>query len=73
MTGASLISFVRALYFMFVTGLIREKQWYGPEGIENARTKKEPIQSIPTFAETVELLMKVGLFLNFLICSDNVL
>lgn len=27
--------------------------------MENARTKKEPKQSIPTFVETVELLMKV--------------
>ena len=40
-------------------GLIREKKWYGPGGMENARTKKEPMQSIPTFAETVALLMKV--------------
>jgi len=39
-------------------GLIREKNWYGPDGMEHARTKKEPQQSIPTFAETVELLMQ---------------
>ena len=42
-------------------GLIRERNWYGADGMEHARTKKEPQQSIPTFAETVELLMKVGL------------
>ncbi|THH11737.1 hypothetical protein EW145_g484 [Phellinidium pouzarii] len=41
-----------------MAGLIREKNWYGPDGIEQARTKKEPRQSVPTFAETVELLMK---------------
>lgn len=41
-----------------MTGLIREKEWYGPEGMEKARTKKQPSQSIPTFAETIELLMK---------------
>ena len=40
-------------------GLIREKNWYGPDGMEHARTKKEPKQSIPTFVETVALLMKV--------------
>ncbi|EMD37157.1 hypothetical protein CERSUDRAFT_115072 [Gelatoporia subvermispora B] len=40
------------------TGFIREKLWYGPEGMEQLRTTKEPRQSIPTFAETVALLMK---------------
>jgi len=40
------------------TGLIREKLWYGPEGMEHLRTTKEPKQSIPTFAETVALLMQ---------------
>lgn len=39
-------------------GLIREHNWYGPEGMEHLRTVKEPKQSIPTFAETVALLMK---------------
>ncbi|GBE79792.1 PLC-like phosphodiesterase [Sparassis latifolia] len=39
-------------------GLIREQNWYGPEGMEHLRTIKEPKQSIPTFAETVALLMK---------------
>ncbi|KDQ64217.1 hypothetical protein JAAARDRAFT_27842 [Jaapia argillacea MUCL 33604] len=39
-------------------GLIRERNWYGPDGMENVRTVKTPKQSIPTFAETVELLMK---------------
>ena len=32
--------------------------------MEHARTKKEPVQSIPTFAETVALLMKVRLTLS---------
>ncbi|OCH94290.1 PLC-like phosphodiesterase [Obba rivulosa] len=40
-------------------GLIREKMWYGPGGIEHLRTVKEPKQAIPTFAETIALLMKV--------------
>ncbi|KAI0340816.1 PLC-like phosphodiesterase [Trametopsis cervina] len=40
------------------TGLIKERNWYGPDGMEHLRTLKEPKQSIPTFAETVELLMK---------------
>jgi hypothetical protein len=44
-------------------GLIRERNWYGKDGMELARTKKEPQQSIPTFAETVGLLMKVSLTL----------
>ncbi|KAI0068614.1 PLC-like phosphodiesterase [Artomyces pyxidatus] len=38
-------------------GLIRERTWYGADGMEHARTTKEPKQSIPTFAETVALLM----------------
>ena len=40
-------------------GLIRERLWYGPGGMEHLRTTKKPEQSIPTFAETVTLLMKV--------------
>ena len=43
-------------------GLIRERNWHGAGGMENAKTKKTPQQSIPTFAETVDLLMKVGQF-----------
>ncbi|KAJ7940566.1 PLC-like phosphodiesterase [Mycena leptocephala] len=39
-------------------GEIKECNWYGPGGMEHARTKKEPKQSIPTFSETLELLMK---------------
>lgn len=54
--------------YVFASGLIREKNWYGFEGMEQARTKKEPKQAIPTFAETVELLMKV---LN-LLCFDKI-
>ncbi|KAI0092135.1 PLC-like phosphodiesterase [Irpex rosettiformis] len=40
------------------TGLIKERNWYGEDGMEHLRTVKEPKQSIPTFAETVALLMK---------------
>ncbi|KAJ7632688.1 PLC-like phosphodiesterase [Roridomyces roridus] len=40
------------------TGVIKESNWYGPDGMQHARTKKEPRQSIPTFAETIALLMK---------------
>lgn len=39
-------------------GLIRERNWYGKDGMQDLRTKKEPKQPIPTFAETVALLMK---------------
>ncbi|PSR81019.1 hypothetical protein PHLCEN_2v6550 [Hermanssonia centrifuga] len=39
-------------------GLIRDQNWYGEEGMEHLHTVKEPKQSIPTFAETVTLLMK---------------
>ncbi|EMD40535.1 hypothetical protein CERSUDRAFT_91264 [Gelatoporia subvermispora B] len=39
-------------------GFIREKNWYGPNGMEHLRTVKEPKQAIPTFAETIALLMK---------------
>jgi len=37
-------------------GLIRDQKWIG--GMEHCRTKKAPIQPIPTFQETVDLLMK---------------
>ncbi|KAI0080851.1 PLC-like phosphodiesterase [Panus rudis PR-1116 ss-1] len=39
-------------------GLIREHSWYGPDGMQHLRTTKQPVQSIPTFVETVALLMK---------------
>lgn len=41
-------------------GLIRERNWHGEDGMQHLRTKKEPKQPIPTFAETVALLMKVS-------------
>ena len=41
-------------------GQIKERNWYGEDGIEHVRTIKEPKQAIPTFAETIELLMKVS-------------
>ncbi|KAK1220713.1 hypothetical protein PQX77_016539 [Marasmius sp. AFHP31] len=40
------------------SGHIKERNWYGEEGMEHVRTTKEPKQSIPTFAETIALLMK---------------
>lgn len=40
------------------TGRIKERTWYGDAGMQHVRTIKEPKQAIPTFAETVELLMK---------------
>lgn len=43
------------------TGKIKERNWHGEDGMQHIRTKKEPIQPIPTFIETVELLMRVGL------------
>ncbi len=41
-------------------GRIKERNWYGEDGMEHLRTIREPAQPIPTFAETVTLLMKVG-------------
>ena len=40
-------------------GSIKERVWYGNDGMEHVRTIKEPKQSIPTFIETIDLLMKV--------------
>ncbi|KAF7294875.1 GP-PDE domain-containing protein [Mycena indigotica] len=40
------------------TGEIKNRNWYGQDGMEHARTKKEPKQAIPTFPETLALLMK---------------
>ncbi|KAF8914290.1 PLC-like phosphodiesterase [Gymnopilus junonius] len=39
-------------------GQIKERTWYGEDGMQHVRTVKEPKQSIPTFEETVALLMK---------------
>jgi glycerophosphoryl diester phosphodiesterase len=40
-------------------GNIRDLDWYGEKGMMNARTVKGPKQAIPTFKETIDLLMKV--------------
>ncbi|TBU41465.1 PLC-like phosphodiesterase [Dichomitus squalens] len=40
------------------TGLIRERLWYGEDGMQALRTVKEPKQSLTTFEETIQLLMK---------------
>lgn len=39
-------------------GLIRERNWYGDDGMQHCRTIKEPPQAIPTFPETIALLMQ---------------
>ncbi|KAG1783022.1 PLC-like phosphodiesterase [Suillus placidus] len=39
-------------------GLIRERNWYGKDGMEHLLTVKQPQQCIPTFAQTIALLMK---------------
>jgi phosphatidylglycerol phospholipase C len=39
-------------------GLIKERPWHGKDGLEHVQTIKEPKQNIPTFAETIALLMK---------------
>lgn len=41
------------------TGQIKEREWYGEKGMQHARTIKLPKQGIPTFRETIGLLMKV--------------
>jgi len=41
-------------------GHIKERVWYGQNGMEHVRTIKEPKQPIPTLVETLELLMKVS-------------
>lgn len=46
---------------MLIVGRIKDRTWYGENGMQHVRTVKEPKQPIPTFVETVELLMKVGL------------
>ncbi|EIM89051.1 PLC-like phosphodiesterase [Stereum hirsutum FP-91666 SS1] len=40
------------------TGKVKERKWFGPDGMEHVRTTKQPAQSIPTFPEVVSLLMK---------------
>lgn len=42
-------------------GNIRDLNWHGEDGMMNARTVKEPKQAIPTFEETISLLMRVRL------------
>jgi len=41
-------------------GLIRQRNWFGPDGIEHLRTVKEPSQPIPTFKQTLALLLEQG-------------
>ena len=55
-----LIVFEQSPLMTPVTGQIRERNWYGPDGMEHVRTVREPKQSIPTFTETIDLLMRVS-------------
>jgi len=48
------------LILVLVAGLIRERVWHGENGMEHVRTLTEPALPIPTFAETIQLLMKVN-------------
>ncbi|TFY57454.1 hypothetical protein EVJ58_g7008 [Rhodofomes roseus] len=43
---------------LYSTGMIKEHKWYGPNGMQQLRTKKEPKQPIPTFDETIALFMR---------------
>lgn len=55
-----MLSYLRqAAHDPVTAGLIKDKNWFGSDGMEQLRTKKEPKQSIPTFTETVALLMLV--------------
>ncbi|PPQ70873.1 hypothetical protein CVT25_004741, partial [Psilocybe cyanescens] len=54
-TGASFLALERTTDSK---GQIKERDWFGETGMQHVRTVKEPKQAIPTFAETVELLMK---------------
>jgi phosphatidylglycerol phospholipase C len=40
-------------------GNIRDRLWYGEDGMEHLSTIQEPKQPIPTLAQTLDLLMKV--------------
>ncbi|KAF5363682.1 hypothetical protein D9756_000159 [Leucocoprinus leucothites] len=40
------------------TGYIKERNWFGEDGMRHVRTTKEPIQPIPLFTETVGFLMR---------------
>ena len=44
-------------------GLIRERLWNGEGGMHQLLTVKEPKQSLATFEETIQLLMKVRMLL----------
>jgi phosphatidylglycerol phospholipase C len=59
--GTSRVIGPRSTSDQWSPGLIRERDWHGEDGMQHLRTKKEPKQPIPTFAETVTLLMKVSL------------
>lgn len=39
------------------TGLIRERNWYGEDGMEHVKTIREPKQPMPMFTEVIALLM----------------
>jgi len=39
-------------------GLIRETNWFGPEGMEHLKTLREPKQSMPRFSDMLTLISK---------------
>lgn len=57
--GPSCFPIYTFFFTVSLSGLINEKDWYGAEGMEHARTIREPKQSIPTLLETLTLLLKV--------------
>ena len=70
--GTSCAIKARSMSDQWSSGLIRERNWYGKDGMQHLRIKREPERSIPTFAETVALLMKVRqLRLTAQTCSRN--
>ncbi|KAN0066156.1 hypothetical protein ACQY0O_000250 [Thecaphora frezii] len=55
-------------------GLIYERPYYGDNGVEHVRTRKEPRQQIPTFKQVCDLLMRADckhVKLNLDIKPDN--
>jgi hypothetical protein len=48
------------MVLMIVVGLISERKWLGTNGMEHVRTVREPKQAIPTFEQTIALLMQVS-------------
>ena len=54
MTSPRLLAVLTRLSVL--TGLIRERDWYGNDGMQHCRTIKEPWQAIPTYKDTIALM-----------------